>query len=118
MAGKQIIDKVANERVRLVSKFRDDPANQSAAASVPFEIDRAVSGFAMDFRPAVRTTRALVFSGNQIKPPKLRIGHDLFPQRSTPGRDDLDHCLHFTPRFSRKSVLLQCFFSETGGGHS
>jgi len=115
MAGKQIIDKVANDRVRLVSKFRDDPANQSVAAPVPFEIDRAVSGFAMDFRPAVRTTRALVFSGNQIKPPKLRIGHDLFPQRSTPGRNDLDHCLHFTPRFSRKSVLLQCFFSETGG---
>src|SRR5207245_8697639 len=115
MAGKQIIDKVANERVRLVSKFRDDPANQSAAASVPFEIDRAVSGFAMDFRPAVRTTRALVFSGNQIKPPKLRIGHDLFPQRSTPGRDDLDHYLNFTSRFSWKSALLQCYFNPSRG---
>src|SRR5207244_10939638 len=97
MAGKQIIDKVANDRVRLVSKFRDDPANQSVAAPVPFEIDRAVSGFAMDFRPAVRTTRALVFSGNQIKPPKLRIGHDLFRSEPTPGRMTWDHGLLLTP---------------------
>src|SRR5216117_2236713 len=48
-----------------------------------------------------------------IKPSKLRISHDLFPQGSTPGRNDLNHGLHFTPSFSRKSVLLQCFFSET-----
>ena len=64
MAGKQIIDKVANDRVRLVSKFRDDAANQRPAAPVPFEIDRAVRGLAMDFRPTVRATRALVFGGN------------------------------------------------------
>ena len=113
MAGKQIIDKVANDRVRLVSKFRDDAANQRPAAPVPFEIDRAVRGLAMDFRPAVWTTRALMFGGNQIKPPKLRIGHDLFPQRSTPACYDLDHRLHFTSTFNRKSFLLQCFFSES-----
>jgi hypothetical protein len=41
----------------------------------------------------------------------LRIGHDLFPQRSPPSRDDLDHCLH-PPRFSRKSSLLQCLFRD------
>ncbi len=81
----------------LFPKFRDDPANQSAAAPVPFEIDGAVRGFAMDFRPTVWTTRTLVFSGNEIKPPELRIGHDLFPQRSPPARYDLDHGLHFTP---------------------
>ena len=80
------------------------------AAPVPFQIDRAVRGFAMDFCPAMRTPRPLVFSGNQIKSPELRIGHDLFPQRSTPGRDDLNHRLHFSPRFSRKSLVLQCLF--------
>ena len=64
MASKQIIDKIANDGVRLVSKSRDDTANQSAAAPVPFEIDRAVRRFAMDFCPAVWTPRALVFSGN------------------------------------------------------
>src|SRR5204862_7254189 len=92
---------------------RDDPANQSAAASVPLQIDRAVSGLAMDFGPTVRAPRTLVFSWNQIETPKLRIGHDLFPQRSTPSRDDLDHCLH-APRFNRKSSLLQCLFGENG----
>src|SRR5882762_3428069 len=67
----------------------------------------------MDFGPTVRAPRTLVFSWNQIETPKLRIGHDLFPQRSTPSRDDLDHCLH-PPRFNRKSSLLQCLFGETG----
>ncbi len=32
--------------------------------AVPFQIDRAMRDFAMDFGPAVRTTRALVFTGN------------------------------------------------------
>lgn len=77
---------------------------------MPFQIDRAVSGLAMDFGPTVRAPRTLVFSWNQIETPKLRIGHDLFPQRSTPSRDDLDHCLH-PPRFNRKSSLLQCLFA-------
>ena len=115
MTGEQIIDKIANNGVRLVSQFGDDPANQSVAAPVPFEIDRAVRGFAMDFRPAVRTPRALVFTGNQIKPPELRIGYDLFPQRSGPGRDDLNYGLHSTPSFSRKSLALQCLFQFRGG---
>ena len=113
MASKQIIDKVANDGVRLVSKSRDNTANQSAAAPVPFQIDRTVRGLAMDFGPTVRAPRTLVFSWNQIETPKLRIGHDLFPQRSTPARYDLDHGLHFTPSFSRKSVFLQCFFHVT-----
>src|ERR1700730_16657600 len=78
MAGEQIINKVANNRVWFVSQFRYDPANQRPAASVPFEIDRAVRGFAVNFRPTVRATGALVFSGNQIESPELRIGHDLF----------------------------------------
>src|SRR6266850_2552392 len=96
MPRQQIIDKIADDGVRLVSKFRHDAANQSAAASMPFQIDRAVRSFAMDFRPAVWTTRALVFGGNQVKAPELRIGHDLFPQRSASGGNDLNHCLHST----------------------
>jgi hypothetical protein len=64
MTREQIIDKIANDRVRLISQFRYDPANQSAAAAVPFQIDRAVRGLTVDFSPPVRTTRALVFSGN------------------------------------------------------
>jgi len=64
MTREQIIDKIANDRVRLISQFRYDPANQSAAAAVPFQIDRAVRGLTVDFSPSVRTTRALVFSGN------------------------------------------------------
>ena len=63
--------------------------------TVPFQIDRAVRRFAMDLGPAMRTTRALVFSGNQIKSPELRIGHDLFPQRAASGGDDLNHRLHY-----------------------
>jgi hypothetical protein len=94
MTRQQIIDEITDDRVRLVSQFRYDPANQGAAASVPFQIDRAVRGLTMDFSPAVGPPGPLMFSGNQIKPLELRISHDLFPQRSTPGRDDLDHCLH------------------------
>jgi len=67
----------------------------------------------MDFGPAVGPPGPLMFSGSQIKPPQLRIGHDLFPQRSTPARDDLDHCLH-PGRFTRNSSLLQCLFGTKG----
>jgi hypothetical protein len=109
MTGQQIIDKITDDRVGLVSQFRYDPANQSAAAAVPFQIDRAVRSLAMDFGPTMRTTRPLVFSRNQVKSPELRIGHDFFPQGPTPGRDDLDHCLH-PARFNRKSSLLQRLF--------
>jgi len=37
----------------LFPSFVTTPANQSAAASVPLQIDRAVSGLAMDFGPTV-----------------------------------------------------------------
>jgi len=76
---------------------------------MPFQIDRAVRGLTMDFCPAVGPPGPLMFSGNQMKPLELRISHNLFPQRPTPARDDLDHCLHPTS-FSRKSFLLQRLF--------
>jgi hypothetical protein len=40
----------------------------------------------------------------------LQIVHDLAAQRSAPAGDNLNHRLHSTLRFSRKSVPLQCLF--------
>src|SRR4029077_16437888 len=48
--------------------------------------------------------RTLVFTGNQIKPSELRIGHDLFPQRSSPGRDYLNNGLHSTAWVQQETV--------------
>jgi hypothetical protein len=48
----------------------------------------------VDFSPSMRATWTLMFSGNQSKTPKLRIVHDLIPQRSASSRDHLNHCLH------------------------
>ena len=78
---------------------------------MPFQIDRPVRGFAMDFRPAVWTSRTLVFTGNQIKPPELRIGHDLFPQRSGPGRDYLNYGLHSTSQVQQEISLFAMLLS-------
>jgi hypothetical protein len=113
MPGEQVIDKITDDRVGFVSELGHHSADERAAACMPFQIDRAVRGLAMDFSPAVGPPGPLMFSGNQIKPLELRISHNLFPQRSTPGRDDLDHCLHRTS-FSRKSSVLQCLFGTKG----
>jgi len=78
MAREQVIDEIANNRVGLVAKFGNDAANQRSTSAVPFEIDRAMCGFAVNLGPAMRTAWALVFSGNQIKAAKLRIVHDFF----------------------------------------
>jgi len=79
VSREQIINEVADDRIWFVAELRDDPADQGIAASMPFEIDRTVRGFAVDFSPAVRATRTLMFSGNQIKTPKLRVVHDFVP---------------------------------------
>ena len=105
--------KCTDDRVRLIAELCHNPADQRATARVPFQIDRAMRGLAMDFGPAMRATGPLMFSGNQIKPPELRIGHDFFPQRSTPGRDDLDHRLH-PPRFNRKIISFAMFVWRKG----
>src|ERR1043166_6858576 len=117
MAGKQIIDKVANDGVRLVSKFCDDSANQSAATSVPFQIDRAVNiARAVDLSPTMWTSRLFRPDFNETKfSLQLRIIHYFVAQRFATARYDLDHGLHFTPSFSRKSVPLQCFFRGGAG---
>src|SRR5437764_4842665 len=110
---QQVIDEIADDRIGFVAKLCHNPADERAAARMPFQIDRAMRDLAMDFSPAVGSAGPLMFSGNQIKPPELRIDHNFFPQRSTPARDDLDHCLH-SRRFSRNSSLLQCLFGTEG----
>src|SRR5437763_12995689 len=55
MPRQQVIDEIADDRVRLVSELRHDAANQRSAATVPLQIDRAVEiTRAMDLGPAVR----------------------------------------------------------------
>jgi len=76
---QEVVDKIADNRVGFIAQLRHNPANQRAAPRVPFQVDRAVCSFAVDLGPTVRAARPLMFSGNQIKSPKLRIGHDLFP---------------------------------------
>ena len=60
MSREQIIDEVADDRIRFVAQLRDDAANECAAARVPFQIDRAMRIVrAVDFGPAMRAARAV-----------------------------------------------------------
>lgn len=55
MSREQVINEVANDRVWFVSQFRDDAADERAAASMPFEIDGAVKvARAVNLRPTMR----------------------------------------------------------------
>ena len=80
--------------MRFVSELGHDAAGEYTGAWVPFEINRPMCSFAVNFRPTMRTTGTLVFGGNQVKAPKLGIVHDLFSQRSASSRNDLNHRLH------------------------
>ena len=79
MTCEQVIDEVATDRIGLVAKFGNDATNQRSTSTVPFEIDRAMCGFAVNLGPAMRAAWALVLGGNQIKAAKLGIVHDFFP---------------------------------------
>ena len=109
MTREKIIDEVANNRMRFVSELGHDTASEYAGAPVPFEINGPMRSFAVNFRPTVRTPRALVFGGDQVKAPKLGIVHNLFAQRSAPARDNLNHRLHLVVRFN--SNPTHCNFS-------
>lgn len=76
MTGQQVIDEITDDRVGFVSEPCHYPTREHSCPAVPFEIDRAMRGFAVDFSPSVGATRTLMLSGNQIKTPKLRIVHD------------------------------------------
>jgi len=109
MTREQVIDEVADDGVWFISKLRHDPANEDAGASMPFEIDHAM-GFAgaVDFCPAMRTARPLVFGRHQSEfPLELRIAHDLVAQRSVAARDDLNHRLHRLVGTPRRGVRGQ-----------
>ena len=82
---------------------------------MPLQINRSgnISG-AMYLRPTMRTAGLFRPDLDKAKfPLQLWIIHDLVAQRFASGRDYLNNRLHFTPTFSRKSVLLQCFFGES-----
>ena len=60
VTGEQVIDKVANNRVRFISEFSDDATNQGAAAAMPFQIDCAVKiAAAMNLCPTMWPSRLL-----------------------------------------------------------
>ena len=96
MTREQVIDEIADDRVRFVPELGHHTANESVAAAVPFEIDRAMNiAGAMDFRPAVRAPRLFRPDFDEVKFLfQFRIAHDLTAQRSASGRDHLDHGLH------------------------
>ena len=113
MTREQVIDEIANDRVRFVTELGYDAANKSVAPAVPLQIDRPVKiARAMDFRPAVRTSRLFRPDFDEVKfLLQFRIAHDLAAQRSAPGRDHLDHRLHSVFRFNTNAAY--CNFSLT-----
>jgi hypothetical protein len=78
MAGEQVIDKVANDRVRLVAELCHDPADERAAARVPFQVNRTVNiPGAVYFRPSMRASGLFRPDFNEAKFLfQERISHD------------------------------------------
>ena len=107
MTRQQVIDKIANDRVRFVSELGHHPADERVAAAVPLEIDGSVKiSRAMDFRPAVRTSRLFRPGFDKAKFfLQLRVSCDLAAQRPAPGRDHLDHRLHSVVRLNRDTIF-------------
>lgn len=97
MSRQQIINEVTNDRIWFVAELRDDSTNQGVAASMPFEIDRAMSiAGAAKFRPTVWPPRLFGPNLDELEfSIQLRVAHNLAAQRSAPRRDHLDHGLHF-----------------------
>lgn len=81
MTSQQVIDEIADDRVGFVAELCHNPADQRAAARMPFQVNRSVkiSG-AVYFRPTMRTTRLLVphFDETEFFL-QLRITHDFIP---------------------------------------
>jgi hypothetical protein len=101
VAGQQVIDKVANNRVGFVSKLRDNAADQRGTARVPFQIDCTVKvSCAVDLCPAMWPARLFRPDFDEAEFSfQLRVTHDFIAQRSAPGRDDLNYRLHSLVRF-------------------
>ena len=103
MSREQVVDKISDDRVRLVAELRDDATNQRVAAAVPLEIDRAMRiAVAVNFCSTVRTSG--LFRPDLDKTElflELRVAHDLTAQRPAAGRDHLDHGLHLCVTLSK-----------------
>ena len=68
MTGQQVINEIADDRIRFVAELRHDPANQNTGAAVPFEVDDAVRfAGAVDLGPAMRTAGADMLGRNELE---------------------------------------------------
>ena len=107
MTREEVIDEIADDRVRLMPELGHHATNQSVAPAVPFQIDRTVKiSRAMDFRPTMRAPRLFRPGFDKAKfLLQLRISRDLAAQRSAPGRDDLNHRLHPVVRLNRDAIF-------------
>jgi len=96
VSRQNIIDEVADDGIRFVAELGHHPANQGAAAAVPFQIDCAVHiSRAVDLGPSMRPARLFRPDLNETEfLLELRIAHDLAAQRAPTRRDHLDHRLH------------------------
>ncbi len=81
MTRQQVIDEIADDRIGFVAKLCHNPADQSAAACVPLQINRAVKiSSAVYFRPAMRAARLFVPDFDETEFfLQLRIAHDFVP---------------------------------------
>ena len=79
MSRQQIINKVADDRVRFVAELGHNPANECAAARVPLQINRAMGIVgAVDLGPAMRASGLFCPDFNEAKFLfQERISHDL-----------------------------------------
>ena len=96
MTREQVIDKIANDGVRLVAELCHNTADERSAARMPLQIDRARNvPRALYLRPAVRTSGLF---GPNLDEPKFRLQlgiiHNLVAQRFATLCYDLDHRLH------------------------
>src|SRR5437016_4227759 len=99
MAREEVIDEIADDRVRFVPELGHYAANESVAP--PVKISRA-----MNFRPTMRPPR--LFRPGLDKAElflQLWISRDLAAQRSAPSRDYLDHGLHCSLTLSKSTEL-------------
>src|SRR2546421_1081364 len=96
MRCEQVINEIADDRIRFVSELRHDAADQRVAPAMPFQIDRAMEIVrAMDLRPAVRAPRLFRPGFDEAEFLfQLWIASDLAAQRSASARDHLDDGLH------------------------
>ena len=81
VTGKQVIDEITDDRVGFVAELCHNPADERAAARMPFQINRSVNiSSAMYFRPTMRTARLFVPDFDEPKFfLKLRVVHDFVP---------------------------------------